>query len=307
MGDLADPDASLRDYLRSEKSAGTRKSYASDFAGFTAWCDGRGEPSLPAQPLTVARYLAWLADGKKKASTVARHCAAIKYTHRTAGHEPPTNSEGVKAVMRGIRRRIGVAPNRKSPVTARVIAAMLAHIPDSLAGRRDRAILLLGFAAALRRSEVAALNAEDLELAPEGIRLSVRRSKTDQESAGYVIAIPQGTKLRPMQAIKDWLAASGITEGPLFRPIGKGGRLAATSLSDKSVAEIVKRYAGAAGLDPAMFSGHSLRAGFVTSALESGSDVLSVMDVTRHRNVNSLKVYDRRARGFKQHAGKDFL
>jgi site-specific recombinase XerD len=124
---------------------------------------------------------------------------------------------------------------------------------------------------------------------------------------GQTIAIPQGSKLRPMQAVRAWLEASRIAEGPLFRPIGKGGALKPRRLAAGSVAAIVKRYARAAGIDEAMLSGHSLRAGFVTSALEAGSDLLRIMDVTRHASVNSLKAYDRRSKGFKHHAGRDFL
>jgi site-specific recombinase XerD len=307
MADLVDSLASVRDYLAAEKAPATRRAYAADFADFSAWCEHGDHAALPADPLIVARYLASLADRKMKASTIVRRCAAIKYAHRMKGFEPPTSAEGVKAVIRGIRRKIGTAQSRKAPATARAITSMIADAPDTLAGKRDRAILLIGFAAALRRSEIVALNAEDVELAPEGVRIHVRRSKTDQEAEGYVISVPQGTKLRPLQALREWLDASGISEGPLFRAIGKGGRLLPGRLTDQSVAAIVKKCARRAGLDATTFSGHSLRAGFVTSALESGADLLNVMDVTRHKKVDSLKVYDRRARGFKSHAGKAFL
>ena len=210
-------------------------------------------------------------------------------------------------MLRGIRRRIGVAVDRKAPATAHAIARMLKRIPDTLAGKRDRALLLLGFAAALRRSELVALQLADLERTEAGLIVHIRRSKTDQEGEGHQVAVPRGLKLKPVEAIDAWLAAAAIADGPLFRPIAKGGRVLGGALTDRSVADIIKRCAKAAGLDPEIFSGHSLRAGFVTSALESGADVLKVMDVTRHRDVKTLKAYDRRAKAFRNHAGKGFL
>jgi len=168
--------------------------------------------------------------------------------------------------------------------------------------------LLIGFTGALRRSELIALNVEDLEEWPEGFHVEIRRSKTDQASAGDFVAIPYGSRLRPICALKDWLDVAAIIEGPVFRPIRKGGKLVeAKRLTDRSVANILKAHVKAVGLDPALFSGHSLRSGFVTSALQAGADVLRVMDVTRHRQVETLKVYDRRAKAFKQHAGEAFL
>jgi integrase len=213
----------------------------------------------------------------------------------------------VHAVLRGIRRRIGVAPVQKAPATARAIAAMLEHVPDTLIGKRDRALLLLGFAAALRRSELAALLVSDVEMHAEGLLSHIRRSKTDQEGAGAEIPVPRGGKLRPVEALEAWLGGAEITEGPVFRSIGKGDRVSDKRLSGNAIAEIVKRYARAAGLDPALFSGHSLRAGFVTSALEHGADIFKVMDVTRHKRVETLKGYDRRAKAFRSHAGDGFL
>ena len=137
--------------------------------------------------------------------------------------------------------------------------------------------------------------------------MRIRRSKTDQEGAGDFVSIPHGSRLRPVAAVKEWLEAAGITEGPIFRSIKKGGLVTSDRLSDRSVAQIIKLRAEAAGFDPTMFSGHSLRAGFVTSALHHGADILRVMDVTRHREVSTLKTYDRRAKAFKQHAGDAFL
>jgi integrase len=209
-----------------------------------------------------------------KASSITRRCAGLRYMHRVAGLEPPTNSEAIKAVLAGIRRTLGVAPVRKAPATAEAIEAMLAVTPaDSLRGLRDRALLLLGFAAALRRSELVALDVEDIESDVDGVRVIIRRSKTDQEGAGDVVPIPNGTKLKPVAAILAWLEAARIDEGPVFRPITRGGVVRSQRLTDCSVAEIVKAKAEAAGLDARVFSGHSLRAGFVTSALQAGDDI----------------------------------
>jgi len=211
-------------------------------------------------------------------------------------------------VLAGIKRTIGTSVTRKAPATAETVRAIISEIPTDLRGLRDRALLLIGFAGALRRSELVALDVADLEESSEGVHVRIRRSKTDQEGVGDFVSIPYGSRLRPIRALKDWLDAARITEGPLFRPIRKGGNVVEVErLSDRSVANIVKAHAEAVGLDPAVFSGHSLRSGFVTSALQAGADVLRVMDVTRHRQINTLKVYDRRAKAFKQHAGEAFL
>jgi integrase len=167
--------------------------------------------------------------------------------------------------------------------------------------------LLLGFAGALRRSELVALDVADLESDTDGVRVIIRRSKTDQEGAGDFVPIPNGTKLKLVAAILRWLEAASIAEGPIFRPITRGGTIGPQRLTDCSVAEIVKARAEAAGFDSRVFSGHSLRAGFVTSALAAGADILRVMDQTRHREMRTLKAYDRRAKAFKAHAGEAFL
>jgi len=180
---------------------------------------------------------------------------------------------------------------------------MLQDMPSDLRGLRDRGLLLLGFAGALRRSELVALDVSDLEETTEGMLVRIRRSKTDQEGVGDFVSVPHGSRLRPVAALKARLQAAGIT----FRSIKKGGLVTPERLSDRSVAEIVKKRMEAAGFDSAIFSGHSLRAGFVTSALHHGADILRVMDVTRHREVSTLKTYDRRAKAFKQHAGEAFL
>lgn len=287
--------ASAAGYARASKADATLRAYASDCRDFASWCSARGLCAMPATIEAVAAYLASLADGGLKASTITRRAAAIAYAHRSLGSPPPTAAEPIKAVLRGIRRRIGVAVERKAPATARAITKMLRGIRDTPKGKRDRAVLLLGFAAALRRSELAALDVDDLARTPDGLVVTVRRSKTDQEGEGHEIAVPCGSKLRPVEAVDAWIDCRGREPGSLF------------GICDATVANIVKRYARRAKLDPDLFAGHSLRAGFVTSALENGADLLKVMDVTRHREVKTLKAYDRRAKAFKNHAGKGFL
>jgi site-specific recombinase XerD len=255
----------------------------------------------------VAGFLAWQAQTGAKASTIGRRAAAIRYAHRLAGLESPTNAETVKAVMRGIRRSIGAAPYRKTPATADLVMEMLKHCPPTLAGHRDRALLALGFAGAFRRSELVALQVADLVEAPDGFRAVIRRSKTDQEGQGAEIAIPRGYRLRPVECVQVWLASAEISAGPVFRPVLKGSRVQPIALTARSVANIVKVYAERAGLDPAEFSGHSLRSGFLTSAAEAGASVFKMMEVSRHKSMDTLRGYVRRADLFREHAGAAFL
>lgn len=212
-------------FAMAEKSDATRRAYRSDFTIFAAWCSARGVESMPATPETVKVFLASQAISGTKSSTLGRRIAAIRYAHKLAGFEPPTNSELVKVELRGIRRTIGAAPERKDAATADRVGDMVAMIPDTLAGLRDRALLLLGFAGAFRRSELVALTVADLIETQAGFRVMIRKSKTDQEGAGQEIAIPSGGKLRAVEAVKAWLTASGITEGPVFRSVNRGGRV----------------------------------------------------------------------------------
>jgi site-specific recombinase XerD len=304
---LAEADAAAaRTFAELEKAASTRRSYRVAFRIFADWCHARGLVPVPASPDTVAAFLAAEATAAAKASTIAHRAAAIRYAHRLARHETPTGAETVRAVMRGIRRTIGTAPERKAPATADVIREMRL-CPPTLAGQRDRALLALGFAGAFRRSELVALSVADLVEMPDGFRVLIRHSKTDQEGAGQEIAIPRGYRLRPVEAVQTWLEAAAITEGPVFRAVLKGGRLQAAALTPHSVAAIVKMYAERAGLDPAAYAGHSLRAGFITSAAEAGASVLRIADQSRHQSLDTLRGYVRRADLFRDHAGASFL
>jgi integrase len=267
----------------------------------------QGATVLPAHVGIVAAYLSWLADSGRKSSTIGRRAAAIGYHHKMAGHEPPTNQEAVKTVLRGIRRTIGTARVGKAPATADLIGQMLALCPDTMIGKRDRALLCLGFAGAFRRSELCALQVADLTEVPDGLRILIRRSKGDQEGQGQEVAIPRGYKLRPVEAVQTWLAAAAISDGPVFRAVGRGGRVSCEALADDSAARIVKRYARRVGLDDGAYSGHSLRSGFLTSAAETGASVWKLSEVSRHKSLDTLRGYVRRVDLFKEHAGAAFL
>jgi site-specific recombinase XerD len=294
-------------YAKAEKSPATRKAYATDFRLFKEWCDGKSAQSLPAAPETVAAFLAAETEAGVRPSTLGRRVAAIRYAHRLASLATPTDAEGVKATLRGIRRSVGAARARKAPALAERVRAMIAASPDTLAGKRNQALILLGFAGAFRRSELVALDVADIEETDAGLRITIRQSKTDQDGEGATIAIARGTIACPVRALRAWLDAAGIESGALFRSVNKAGRVASGRLTDRSVATIVKAMAGSVGLDASTFSGHSLRSGFLTSAAANGASIFKMMDVSRHRSVDTLRGYVRDAELFKDHAGAGLL
>ncbi len=296
-----------RAYMQNEKASGTRRAYASDFRIFSDWCRARGISHLPANPEVVATFISSEAATGIRPSTIGRRLAAIRYAHRLAGEPTPTDAELVGVTMRGIRRTVGSAKVKKAPATAPRINDMLQHIPDSLTGKRDRALLLLGFAAALRRSELVALQVSDLELSADGARVLIRRSKTDKEGHGRTVGIPAGGRLGVVEAVTSWLMASGITSGSIFRPINRHGQVLPAALTGTTVAAIVKAYASRSGLDPATFSGHSLRRGFLTSAAQHGVTLAKMKAVSGHKSTDVLMGYVDDAELFKDHAGAAFL
>ena len=201
--------AAIHDYALAEKSAATRRAYRSDFAVFTAWCVGRALEPIPAAPETIAAFIADQASAGFRASTLGRRVAAIAYAHALAGLEPPTSSKAVRVVLGGARRKIGTRPAQKAPATAERIAAMLAGLPDTLTGKRDRALLTLGFAGAFRRSELVALELADLAVETEGVRVHIRHSKTDQEGRGVSVSrSPRLTALVFRQPLLRWRLCS---------------------------------------------------------------------------------------------------
>jgi site-specific recombinase XerD len=292
------------DFAKASKAPATQAAYGSDFRIFESWCLKRGLGSLPASAESLCAFLADDAAVGKRASTLGRRLAAIRYFHRAAGYDTPTSDEKVKAVLSGIRRTIGAAPVRKKAATADITIAMAAT-GTSLRALRDRAVLLLGFAGAFRRSELVALDVADIEDVPEGLLITIRRSKTDQEGLGRRVAIPRGEIACPVAALKAWLEAAGIADGAVFRRVfnKRNQRVSAARLGAYNVAAIVKAGASKLGLEAAAFAGHSLRAGFVTSAVKRGANLLKITDVTGHRSLEMLKTYSRDAEAFVGHAG----
>ena len=205
----AETAAIVKAYQRASKATSTVAAYRSDAALFEAWCQRYGFRSLPASSEAVAAFLVSEADVGRAASTIGRRCAAIRYAHKLAGEADPTDDEGVHAAIKGIRRTVGVAPTQKAAATADILTAMLLRTPDTLTGKRDRALLALGFAGAFRRSELVALDVEDLREDKDGLRVIVRRSKTDQERKVLEKAIPHGRFIRPVALVREWLIPPG--------------------------------------------------------------------------------------------------
>lgn len=301
--------ARLQALLEESTSPATRRAYTADWADFTTWCEGRELSSLPAEPATVARYAADLAERGLKVATIRRRITAISVAHQARELESPTKALAVRKVLAGIRRRHGVAQDAKAPIVPDDLRAMLAHLDDSARGTRDRALLLLGFAGAFRRSELVALQVEDLQTRREGLVVTIRRSKTDQEGEGAQIGIPRGKdkRLCPVRAVEAWIKAAGITEGPLFRPIDRHGTIKPAALKDVEVWRLVKRLAEACGYDPADYGGHSLRAGLATAAARAGVEERDIMRQTRHKSERILRRYIRGAKLFEDNAADGLL
>lgn len=297
---LQDEIAAARSYRTQAKAANTIRAYASDWAQFEGWCWERDLDPLPAWPEAVATYLAALAMAGKADSTIARHLAAIGWKHRQEGLVAPVQRDErmvIADTLAGIRREQRARPSRKkAAVSAKDLAAMIASADgEGTRSIRDRAVLALGLAAALRRSELIGLELRDVQFVPEGLRLTIRHSKTDQEGEGQVARL------------QAWLAVRGSAPGPLLWQIDPQGRVVDRVMSDRSVARLVQKYAARVGLDPATVGGHSLRAGLLTEAARSGASIAKMQEVSRQKKVEVLLGYVRSAELFGDHAGKGFL
>jgi site-specific recombinase XerD len=276
-GDLA----AVGSYLAAAQTDSTRRAYARDVAAWRTWCTGRGLTALPADPLAVAAWLAHLADAAHAPRYIARRLSALNDAHRSAGHPAPGDNEGVRRTLAGIRRtaaRTGYRPRQARPLDTATVRALVEELPDTLSGRRDRALILLGYALGLRASDLVWLQIEDLSPAGHGgLDVLLRYSKTDQEGAGDTLALAEGVREAtcPVRAVRAWtaaLAAQGVTSGPLFRSVGKGvsQRLGTRALTTRSVDLILARAAARAGVADAALSPHSLRRGFATTAYAQG-------------------------------------
>lgn len=295
-------------YVKASRSPRTLNAYTSDLEHFAEWCHGRGvlcPPAGPSSAATVVAYVTELAHIRKP-STIDRRVAAISVAHQACGFESPTNTAVVRAVLTGIRRTHGVAPEQAAPATIGEIRRMASRLSRETAiGQRDRALLLVGFAGGFRRSELVALTVADLTDCPEGFSLKVRRSKRDQEGRGSRKAIPYGSdpETCPVRALKSWLDVAAIVEGPLFRSVDRHGNVADKALTGQAVSIVVKRAAEAAGLDPDIYSGHSLRAGFITTAAANGRSEREIAAQTGHApNSAVLRTYIRHASIFTDNA-----
>jgi site-specific recombinase XerD len=285
----------VREFVRVSKAASTVRGYQSDWKHFTAWCGAHQVSQLPAAPEDVAAYIAecsaWLTAG-----SIQRRLNAIAEAHKATGRESPTSAGIVRNTFKGIRRSLGTAPtNQKSAAITEDVRAMVAQADAGIMGFRDRALMLVGFAGAFRRSELVGLDMDDLEFGNDGLTIMLRRSKTDQEGVGRKIGILAGTRPEtcPVRALRAWLLQSGVKGGPVFRSLGRHGIVKSRRLPSREVATTVKKLAKRIGLDPAKYARHSLRSGHATSAAIGGASERQIMNQTGHTSVEMVRRYIR--------------
>ena len=292
-----------RDYAEKARADATKKAYLSDWTEFTAWADHRGLTSLPAEPGTVMYYIVELA-GVAKTSTIGRRLVSIGEYHRAAGLASPTEDTTVQTVWAGIRNEHGTAPKVAEPISVPLLRAMIAKLPPGARGARDQALLLVGFAAALRRSELVALDIGDVVKRQQGLVVNIRRSKTDQEGAGRRVGVPYGSNplTCPVRAVEAWCQAGRIEEDALFLSFDRRGRLTPDRLSPSAIPRIVRRAVAATGADPGPYSAHSLRAGLATAAAAAGVSERSIMAQTGHRSLVVARGYIREGSLFRDNA-----
>jgi len=291
-----------RELAKKSLSESTLHAYDIDFRIFEDWALEHGVSSLPACSSTIEAYIAACRSRDVAVSTLSRYLTSIRKKHAKAGSPNPTNSEGIKATIRGYRRVKGLAQKQAKPIAFDQLVRMVEQCGSSIKGLRDAAILTVGWCGALRRSEIVALNREDIDSVPEGIVLKIRSSKTDQEKKGRSIGIPFGSdRFCPVQIIRRWYTVAQIAKGPLFPAIFRGAdkKIFATfkrrdrGLSDGWIAKIVKACLEQAGYDSRGFSGHSLRAGFCTQAAKAGVPEWAIMNHTGHTSERTLHGYIR--------------
>lgn len=288
-------------YLQASLSENSRRAYRGDLAHFLGWGG-----VIPAAPEVVATYLATFA-GNNCVATLARRLVSIGKAHLTQGHSSPVGSELVRATMRGIRNTHGSAQRQVAPALKDDVLRMVSGL-TGIKGERDKALLLIGFAGAFRRSELVSLTVADIECAKQGLVINLRFSKTDQEGQGRKIAIPFARgAVCPVLALQSWLDVSGISEGPIFRPVNRHGVIANMALSAQAVALVVKERAKAVGLDPSKYAGHSLRSGLVTSAVQLGVPSWKIRQQTGHKSDAMLARYIRDANIFVDNAAGAIL
>lgn len=299
-----DLDAEATAFARSARSPATLRAYASDWRDYEAWCASKGVQPLGAHPVIIGQYLTAL-SGNAKVATLRRRLAAIAVKHKDAGLHLDAGHPMIANVLAGIRRAKGSRPQARRALMVDELVRIVKKLPtNTLQGIRDRALLLIGFAGAFRRSELVAVTCEEMHLSERGVAITIGRSKTDQEGAGEEIGIPRGKKgTCPVAALEAWLAAADIAAGPVFRGI-EGDRVSAAALDPHGVNRIVKRAVALIGLDPALYGAHSLRSGFCTSAAEKGADLALIMGQSRHKSVSVARRYVQTGRLFANPASK---
>ncbi|WP_448208469.1 tyrosine-type recombinase/integrase [Azospirillum sp. sgz302134] len=286
----------------------TRLAYRKAFRSFCSWCRETGFDPLPAASATVGLYLTHLAKLGRTVSTMEQALAALAFAHRQAGEGFDTKHPAIANTFAGIKRTVGTAQVGKVPLVADDIRAMLATVPGTTSGLRDRALILLGFASALRRSELMGLDVGRLgsgtgyiELTSQGILVHLVRSKTDQEGQGQLVGVARGRHKGtcPVLAVQAWMQAAAATAGaPLFRAVTRHGHAGATRLSDRAAVDMLKRAAAAAGIDPERVGGHSLRSGHATTAAQAGAAEDTIQRQLRHKKADTTRGYIRRATVF---------
>ena len=314
------------DILSLSLAENSRIAYEKGWNVFHDYCVSRGIESLKATQEDVAKFLLFLSqvprsenatvnqDEPLSLSTLTLYKSAISNKYNEAGMVSPTRSPKVSAVLKGLARYRGQPPRRVKALRDHHVLQMLELCGTSLIGVRDKAILAVSFAAALRRSEICGLMISDIEIIPPIDRwdtkkmfVTIRKSKTDQLSKSYRIAVPQGRRIRPIDRLQDWISASGITQGHLFRTMRRGSVINGNPLHHSDIPRLVKKYSKAIGINPNEVSGHSLRAGFITSAAVHNARMDKIMEITRHTNPSTVIRYIRDADVFRDHAGENFL
>ena len=294
--------------LKSSKAHNTIKAYKSDFNDFGLFCAKNGFKSLPSEPKTVSLYLTFLSTKDAKISTLKRRLVSIGVIHKLKGHYLDTKHPSIIENLMGIKRRKGSIQRGKKPILInslkKIINVIDEEIKDEIKKFRDRSILLVGFSGGFRRNEIVSLDCDDLDFMPEGLKITLKKSKTDQYGEGSVKGLPyfKNSEYCPVTSIKKWLEISEINSGPVFRRFTKGLKLSENRLTDQTVALIIKEYLNLAGIDNKNYSGHSLRSGFATSAAESGAEERSIMAMTGHKSTEMVRRYIKEANLFKNNA-----
>ena len=294
--------------LQSSKATNTIRAYKSDFKDFGLFCAQNGFKSLPSEPKVVSLYLTYLSTKDAKMSTLKRRLVSIGVIHKIKGHYLDTKHPSIIENIMGIKRRKGSVQKGKKPLLINNLKLLINVIDqqkcEEIKKLRDRSIILIGFSGGFRRNEIVALNYDDLDFVHEGLKLSIRRSKTDQFGEGMIKALPyfDNSKYCPVISLKNWIDKSKIKSGSLFRRLTKGSRLSDNRLTDQTVALLIKKYLQLAGIDSKNYSGHSLRSGFATSAAESGAEERSIMTMTGHKSTEMVRRYIKEANLFKNNA-----